>query len=140
MNGTLRDDATAKVPAGGCAANDCDCDKDLFLRSNCDLGTEHPSRLDCDDFDPLRKPGAGFSAVPPDPGQVPFRDWNCDGIVDKAYAVNETCTGAAVACQGQPGFANDPARGAAADYVACKPSGVAGCQAQKLDTRVQLGK
>lgn len=127
IEAAARDDATAKVPDGSCVPEDCDCDKDLFLRSNCDSGTNHPTKLDCDDFDPLRKPDAGLTEELPDNGQVPKGDWNCDGHVDKAYYVNVKCGGTILTgCTGGPGFTNDPECGTSADYFQCGVVGL-GC-------------
>ncbi len=140
LEGSVRDDATANVPEGSCVPEDCDCDKDTWLRGNCDSGTLHPTRLDCDDLDPLRHPDADPSQELPPPGQVPPGDWNCDGKVDKAYEINIKCVSNIVSCTGGPGFTNDPTCGTKAAYYECKDLGIpkGGCQEVLKDQRVQL--
>lgn len=141
LEAATRDDATAKVPTGSCLADDCDCDKDKFLRAGCDAGTKSDAQVDCDDLDPLRNPAAGLTETAPEEGQVPKGDWNCDGRVDKAYPTGVTCRADLInGCLGGPGFQGDPPCGASGEYVDCQDKGLAGggCVAVKLDSRKQL--
>lgn len=142
LEATTRDDATAIVPDGSCLPDDCDCDKDHFFRGLCDSGAKADAQVDCDDLDPLRKPDAGLTGEVPPPGQIPRGDWNCDGKTDPAYAPTIKCTGSLAGCNGGPGFKKDPGCGLAGDYFECKDLGLTsgGCQAVKLDSRIQLCK
>jgi hypothetical protein len=142
LEATTRDDATARVPDGSCLPDDCDCDKDLFFRGGCDSGAKPDAQVDCDDLDPLRKPDAGLTGEPPPAGQVPAGDWNCDSRTDTAYPSGIQCAAGLGGCTGGPGFKDAPGCGLAADYFECKDLGLTkgGCQAVKIDSRVQLCK
>jgi hypothetical protein len=142
VEGSTRDDATAKVPDGSCTPDDCDCDKDFFYRGGCDAGIPNNAKPDCDDLDPLRKPDAGLTSTVPDPGQTPYGDWNCDSLVTKAYAPNLKCVNVITACNGGAGFKTEPGCGVTADFFECKDLGLTkgGCQAVFVDKRAQLCK
>ena len=73
LEAATRDDATAKVPTGSCLADDCDCDKDKFLRAGFDAGTRSDAQVDCDDLDPLRNPAAGLTETAPEEGITRIR-------------------------------------------------------------------
>lgn len=142
VEGSVRDDATAKVPDGSCLPDDCDCDRDFFFRGNCDAGIQTDARLDCDDFDPLRKPDATLTSTVPDQGQIPYGDWNCDAIVDKAYSTNLKCSAVLTSCTGGAGFKGNPGCGVSEAYFTCQDLGLfkGGCQAVLVDDRRQLCK
>lgn len=136
LEATTRTDATARIPDGGCLA-ECDCDLDQFLRINCDSGTPSDGRFDCDDWDPLRKPGAQYSTAIPHDGQNPKGDWDCDLKTDKAFAVNLVC---GLASCNKKGFISDPGCGEFADYFECQSADFVGCEARLLDSRPQACK
>lgn len=146
IEAATRTDATSKIPDGSCdLLTSCDCDKDLHDRAGCDSGVRRDSGVDCDDFDPLRNPSAGLTDEPPDEGQVPKGDWNCDGRVDKAYDVGLNCryVGIPGTCTGGPAYkGTGPGCGLPADYFRCKDLGAltGGCVEEKIDTRIQTCK
>jgi hypothetical protein len=143
VEGSVRDDSTARVPDGTCVPTDCDCDKDLFRSDKCDAaGTPDGTKFDCDDLDPLRKPDARLTGEVPPQGQVPYGDWNCDGKPETAYETNIKCAYALTTCTGGSGYKNNPPCGTAADYFECRDLGAltGGCAAVKLDSRTQLCK
>ena len=114
-------DAGGKIDAAGCTSCDCDGDgfNDLAKPGCADAGGMN----DCDDTDSRTHPGQGYLvdlAAPPRNG-----DWNCDGVVNKLYAPNLTCSGLLGAtCSATSGFTGDPACGAAGTLVTCVVSGV----------------
>lgn len=117
----VRDDATARVEdASGCEAT-CDCDNDGFLKIDCDAGEDASGKQpgDCDDLDPLRHPGAPYTAAEPVGHDG---DWDCDGRIDKLPKPNLKCSGVRLlGCSGGSGFIVDPACGTTADYYSCRP-------------------
>lgn len=117
----VRDDATARVEPDACADDDCDCDRDGYLRAGCDAG---PGEEDCDDLDPLRHPNADWTVEEPVGHDG---DWNCDGVVERRPKVNLECGGLSVACTGGSGFTNVPPCGIEADFYICQPEGLLGC-------------
>lgn len=126
--------------AGGCGSgggSSCDCDDDDSKNSSCASTT-----ADCDDFDPLVKPGQGFVAAAWDtrsPWQ-PQHDWNCDGTVTKQYPYGVTC-GLLANCS--QGFATDVACGQSGTYNFCEevlpllPGLPIICRVKSTETRTQ---
>jgi hypothetical protein len=140
LEAATRDEASAPIPDGSCLATDCDCDKDLAPRAQCDAGASSGKAVDCDDLDPLRRPNAPLTGEVPPAGQVPAGDWDCDGKVEKAYPTNLKCTKTLTgACTGGQGFKSDPGCGELADYFRCQASGLT-CAAVYIDSRKQLCK
>jgi hypothetical protein len=118
----------ARVDAASCASTDCDCDHDGFPRASCGGSGTDAAVVDCDDLDPSRHPGQDFVASVPPPGQTPPGDWNCDGVVEKAFSAGITCTttGSGV-CATTQGFAGDPRCGVEDDFVTCKTVAIVEC-------------
>jgi hypothetical protein len=142
IEAAVRDGAT-KIDGSGCTS--CDCDDDKFL-SRKDGGCEGgPGAVyDCDDTDSFINPDQGFvgDVMWPSSYTVPY-DWNCNGKVEKAYAVNLKCAYNLTTCTGGQGFKGDPTCGTAEDYFECQDKGAlsGGCVAVKIDTaRKQLCK
>lgn len=119
------EDAGGKVDGGGCAPNDCDCDKDGYndlAKEGCE---DAGGQSDCDDLDSRAHPGQGFLE---DPAEPPMNgDWNCNGHLEKVYPrTGITCSLLLSDCS--EGFAGDPACGEEADYLYCAaPIGILLC-------------
>jgi hypothetical protein len=127
-----RTDANVRVDAAGCAS--CDCDMDTFSRADVVCGGSVGG--DCDDTDPLIKPGQSFVDEPWSSTHLPKGDWNCDGNVEKQSPELFKCTGIAPECSLTEGFLGTPACGELADYFRCQKAGV-NCVAVKLTTKRQ---
>lgn len=135
-----RDDASAVKDANDCTDANCDCDDDDFFRPNCtpEGGFPDASRqpdgsffFDCDDLDPLRNPGQNKSVKVVPVGHA--GDWNCDGLVTKAFkekGVNGnayTCSQPLLGqCAGE-GFLSAVPCGTAADFFRCTNAPLIGC-------------
>jgi len=115
----VRDDATAKVDAAGCAAS-CDCDKDGYHKvgAGCDASVD-AGNIDCDDTDPLRNPGMLVFVDEKPEGHD--GDWNCNKEVEKGYPEKVTCQSiAGIGCTGGPDF-NQPVKcGELGNLYACQ--------------------
>lgn len=114
---TRRSDATALVTKDNCVSDAaCDCDGDGFLSDKCDAGGKAGD--DCDDFDPLRKPDAGFVNEETSNG-----DWNCDGTVTYDPPLvprgNEGCNGNTGSCRQDAVFVDPPKCGTNGTLFQC---------------------
>lgn len=99
----------------------CDCDQDQALKDGGPTACAAPAQAtpDCDDFDPLVRPGSDFVQATWDPTSphLPANDWNCDGNVVKQFNYNVTCT--LLNCT--QGFKTDVGCGEVGTYNVCKP-------------------
>lgn len=139
IEAATRTDAEAKVDASGCVS--CDCDDDSFFARDGGCEGGPGTVYDCDDSDKFIRPNQSFVGDFTWPSTVHSvaYDWNCDGIVEKAYPTGLSCAGTVVTgCTGGQGFmGSGPGCGTSADYFECKSMGTF-CGAAKIDTRVQL--
>jgi hypothetical protein len=115
-------------------APSCDEDLDMYLGEASYLGMPPQDMTcvdaggnDCDDRDSRANPGVGdnyqlYPAHPPTNG-----DWNCDGIVEKKYAINVTCPLTTVGCATTEGFTGDPICGLQGPYITCKTGTIILC-------------
>jgi hypothetical protein len=141
--GPLADAVTidgARVDAASCSSTDCDCDRDGFPRASCNGSGTDAAVVDCDDLDPSRHPGQGFVATAPPSGQTPAGDWNCNGMIEKAYPLGITCGNfSGAACATTQGFVGDPGCGVEGDYIECKAGilGIGSCVDGTKSKRIQ---
>lgn len=112
------EDAEVIADAAICATRPpCDCDLDGYLADDCDAGPDATGPFgDCDDLDAFRHPGQIFTTERPKDGGS--WDWNCDGVVEKAYDENPTCQGIATLCSGQ-GFKQEIPCGEVGEFYTC---------------------
>jgi hypothetical protein len=114
-----RPDAEAGVVGcAGAGGQPCDCDDDKALNGGPGCIPPDDEKIDCDDFDPLVDPKAGFVAAAWDPRSphVPANDWNCDGTVTKQFDYGIQCS----LSDCTQGFAQDIPCGATGTYNICK--------------------
>lgn len=136
--GVVRPEAGADGAAGcgGLAGDACDCDGDKYGNQSCPA---KDGGFDCDDFDNLVHPDAGFVAAQWDTKSphTPAGDWDCDGVVTKQYPYKVSC-GLLQDCKAQ-GFTGDPKCGETSDYIFCKPGllGAIYCQDGPSEKRTQ---
>lgn len=126
-------DAGEPIDAAACDDADCDCDHDGVPRASCD---EDAGKTDCDDYDRRYTPNQGFLDIEPDPGKD--GDWNCDGKVERYFAVNENCGGILENCNGREGFQGNPGCGQEGKYVFCKPGGLLGLGCEPDESKTQM--
>ena len=129
-------DAGMAIDASGCAANDCDCDKD-GVANTLKAGCSGPV-TDCDDSDPRAHPGQKFledPAVPP-----LFGDWDCSGTPEPLYKTNVSCAGLTLGlgCANIFGFEDSPLCGQTGSFIQCTGSVLdLGCKVGTRDMRKQ---
>jgi len=145
-----RDEASTPRPdagvdsgvVSGCAASGadpCDCDGDGVKNGGPSCAPPPGKKADCDDFDKLVFPGqlSFVAAIWDNASPVKQFDWDCDGTVQKQFAVNVPCS---LANCGDQGFEGDPACGQPGKYIFCTkqilPLGVL-CTVTKTETRTQ---
>lgn len=120
------DTGGGKVDASGCAAANCDCDKDGYndlSKPGCALA---PGEDDCDDSDKRTHPDQAYLTEPAEPPRN--GDWNCKNGVEKLFDHDLKCGLIGIAgCSGVQGFADDPHCGAEGTYVFCAPQTVVLC-------------
>jgi hypothetical protein len=114
-------DAGQAIDASGCAANDCDCDKDTYKstgKAGCSGGSN-----DCDDNDPRRHPNQGYLEAPAGPAQG-GGDWDCNGTAEPLYKTSVTCAGLTLGlgCADIFGFSDVPLCGQTGTFIRCKGS------------------
>lgn len=129
-------------PDGGCdAADPCDCDNDKSLHEASTCLAPVGTTPDCDDLDPVIRPGKGYTAVEWQSPHTPVGDFNCDGQTDKQWPENVPCSGLLPANCTQGFEAAEVACGTIAKYNYCQLVNLLGiglvCSVKSYEMRIQ---